>query len=59
MVNTKHLLAALESPGLTLEQVFKSTRVGVEAESMGAQVPWETSSLVGDFYFRISNRAGL
>ncbi|GFK95949.1 hypothetical protein NNJEOMEG_03822 [Fundidesulfovibrio magnetotacticus] len=48
---TKHLLEALRQPGLTIEQVFKRTREGVIAESQGGQVPWDHSSLRGDFYF--------
>jgi len=49
---TKHLLAALEQPGLKVEDVFKRVRVGVKQESNGLQTPWENTSLEGDFYFR-------
>lgn len=48
---TKHLLASLRQPGLNIEQVFKRTREGVITESNGEQVPWDHSSLRGDFYF--------
>lgn len=48
---TKHLLANLDVPGLNLEQVFKQTRAGVKQETSGRQVPWDTSSVVGEFYF--------
>lgn len=53
---TKHLMANLKVPGLTVEQVFKRTREGVETESqrdMGQrQSPREESSLKGgDMYF--------
>jgi TPR repeat protein len=37
-----------------LEDVFKRTRAAVRAESEGKQVPWENTSLEGDFFF---NRA--
>jgi hypothetical protein len=37
--------------GLPLEQVFKEVRKAVVAETNGDQVPWENSSLMGDFYF--------
>lgn len=50
-VYTKHLLANLNAPGLRVEDVFKRVRVGVTEESRGQQVPWENTSLVGDFYF--------
>ena len=48
---TKHLLAALATPNLAIEQVFKKVRVEVGRDTAGAQVPWEESSLMGDFYF--------
>ncbi|MBV8123617.1 MAG: caspase family protein, partial [Paucibacter sp.] len=49
---TKYLLINVKTPGLTLEQVFKRTREGVERESEGEQSPREESSLKGDeFYF--------
>ena len=49
---TAHLLNALQRPGLKVEDVFKQVRMGVLRDSMNRQVPWEASSLVGDFYFR-------
>ncbi len=48
---TKQLIANLSTPGLPVEQIFKRVRVDVMRASGGAQVPWENSSLVGDFYF--------
>ena len=48
---TQHLLTNLEKPGLSLEEVFKRVRLGVRLDSNGAQVPWENTSLEGDFYF--------
>ena len=48
---TKHLLKYMTQSGLSIEQVFKRVRVGVEEDSEGKQTPWETSSLRGDFYF--------
>lgn len=50
-VYTKHLLAHLNAPGLKVEDVFKRVRIGVSEESQGQQVPWENTSLTGDFYF--------
>ncbi|MBL8834306.1 MAG: caspase family protein [Rhodospirillales bacterium] len=49
---TQELLKALAQPGLKVEDVFKQVRVGVARASNGAQVPWEASSLTGDFYFQ-------
>jgi TPR repeat protein len=48
---THHLLEAMNVPGLTIEDVFKRVRVNVMADSQGQQVPWDNSSLSGDFYF--------
>ena len=48
---TRHLLAAMSMPGLSLEQVFKQVLVAVEQESGGGQIPWVASSLRGEFYF--------
>lgn len=48
---SKHLLANLRIPGLTLEQVFKRTRDSVERESAGGQSPREESSLKGEDFF--------
>jgi len=49
---TSHLLTALQRPGLKVEDVFKQVRMGVLRDSQNRQVPWEASSLIGDFYFR-------
>jgi len=51
---TKHLLQALKQPNVPIEQVFKQVRRKVMAETSGEQVPWENSSLVGDFYFTVA-----
>ncbi len=46
---TRHFVAHLKSPGLPIETVFKRTRAAVMEDSGGAQVPWESSSLVNEF----------
>lgn len=51
-VYTKHLLAQLRVPGLPIERLFKQVRVAVAQETQQQQVPWETSSLMGEFCFR-------
>jgi uncharacterized caspase-like protein len=48
---TGELLKHLQTPGLTIEQVFKRTRAGVMQSSNGAQIPAEYSRLVGDDIF--------
>ena len=48
---TRHLLTALNTPGLSLEQVFKQVLVAVEHDTGGSQIPWVASSLRGEFYF--------
>jgi len=48
---TSHLLRYLNTPGLKVEDVFKRTRVAVKQSSNGRQIPWESTSLEGDFYF--------
>lgn len=49
---TKHLLKNMKTPGLAVEQMFKQVRIGVMKESANKQVPWESSSLTGDFAFK-------
>ena len=48
---TQHLLANIERPGVSIEEVFKRVRLGVRLDSNGGQVPWESTSLEGDFTF--------
>ncbi|MFO1172728.1 MAG: caspase family protein [Hyphomicrobiaceae bacterium] len=48
---TTALVAALAEPSLKIEDVFKRVRQSVYASSGGQQVPWESSSILGDFYF--------
>lgn len=41
----------VKEPGLTIEQVFKNVRHRLNQDTLGKQVPWELSSLEGDFFF--------
>lgn len=50
-VYTKHLLMQLGVPGLTAHEMFMRVRLGVVEETGSKQVPWESSSLTGYFYF--------
>lgn len=48
---TGELLKVLNQPGLKVEDVFKRVRVNVAKATADQQLPWESSSLTGDFYF--------
>ena len=48
---TAKLLENMQIPGLKIEEVFKRVRVAVKKASQDRQVPWDSSSLTGDFYF--------
>ena len=51
---TEELLDALMVPGLSVEEVFKRVRGGVAKRTNDRQIPWESSSLVGEFVFHQS-----
>ena len=57
-VFTRNLAAQLRMPGVPIETVFKRVRMAVMRETHNAQVPWESSSLVGDFCLQ-PNAAGV
>jgi hypothetical protein len=48
---TEKLLKHMQTPGITVERMFKLVRKDVTRGSKKIQVPWESSSLMGDFYF--------
>ena len=48
---TAALIQYMKQPGLTIEHVFKSVRAKLRKETGGKQVPWELSSLQGEFFF--------
>lgn len=49
---TSELLNSMRTPGTRIEDVFKRVRIAVEAKSEGQQIPWESTSLIQEFYFR-------
>ncbi|HEU0014133.1 MAG TPA: caspase family protein [Longimicrobium sp.] len=51
---TSELLRHMRTPGVVVEQMHKQVRRSVSARSNGDQVPWESSSIMGDFYFNTS-----
>ena len=55
---TAALARAIGTPGLTIEQVFKQTRTDVLRTTGEKQIPWETSSITGEFYFVPGARGG-
>jgi hypothetical protein len=50
---TSALVDELAQPGLRLEDVFKRVGARVVGETKGSQTPWTSSSITGDFYFRL------
>jgi len=48
---TSALLKFITIPGLPIEKVFKSARQRLAQETKNKQIPWELSSLQGEFYF--------
>lgn len=49
---TEHLLEAIQEPGVPLDEVFNRVRERVYEASGNRQLPWTSSSVIGDFYFR-------
>jgi len=49
---TKYLIKEIKKPQ-PLESVFKNTRVAVMKESKEKQLPWTSSSVMGEFYFTV------
>ncbi len=48
---TQFLLEEMKKPTARIEDVFKRVRLNVRQQSQGRQIPWESTSLEGDFYF--------
>ncbi len=48
---TSVLAATMHKSNLAVEQMFKIVRREVMAQTDNTQIPWENSSLTGDFYF--------
>jgi hypothetical protein len=53
---TSHLLQQLRVNNQKIEDVLKNTRKAVAAASRQEQIPWDSSSLTGDFYFRAGDQ---
>ena len=55
---TAALAKQMLTPGIALEETFRDVRVKVLAETREQQIPWESSSLTGAFYFVAPGAAG-
>lgn len=49
---TAALARNMSVPNTPIEAVFKNVRIEVLEKTNGAQTPWDSSSLTGDFYFQ-------
>ncbi|HYF68090.1 MAG TPA: caspase family protein [Ohtaekwangia sp.] len=49
---TQELLKSMKKPGLTIEQVFKDVRANVLKLSDDKQNTWDSSNIIGEFYFK-------
>jgi len=48
---TSAILESIKIPGINILQIFQNVRSIVSEKSGGRQIPWESTSLTGDFYF--------
>jgi formylglycine-generating enzyme required for sulfatase activity len=48
---TAALTKAMQKPGIAIEEAFRDARVDVLNSTNREQIPWESSSLTGAFYF--------
>jgi len=53
---TSMLLKHIKTPGVEIKELFMQVRVDVMGASSKQQVPWESSSLTGPFYFVLDMR---
>lgn len=49
---TDNLLREMKTPEAKIEDIFKRVRLSVRRSSAGQQIPWESTSLEDDFYFK-------
>jgi uncharacterized caspase-like protein len=52
---TSAILESIKIPDVTILQMFQNVRSIVSQQSNKQQVPWESTSLTGDFYFLRTN----
>ena len=49
---TENMLKEMDGSFAKIEDIFKRVRLNVRLQSKGRQIPWESTSLEQDFYFR-------
>jgi hypothetical protein len=49
---TENMLKEMDTSFAKIEDIFKRVRLNVRLQSKGQQIPWESTSLEQDFYFR-------
>ena len=54
---TAHLLKHIKDPGIEVGRMLRKVRVDVLRETNEKQIPWDSSSLTGEFYFAGSGKA--
>jgi len=54
---TTALAREMKASGISVERMFKQVRIAVMGDTDDQQVPWESSSLTGDFYFAAAEEA--
>jgi len=52
-VFTEEFVKAVQAEGIEIDRVFRQVRASVMARTQEKQVPWTSSSLVGDFFFKM------
>lgn len=55
---TSAILESIRIPDVTILQMFQNVRSIVSKESNKQQIPWESTSLTGDFYFYQTGKVG-
>lgn len=53
---TTALLEYIDDPGLSVLEMFQKVRTYVRENSNGEQIPWESTSLEGNFYFKLNQK---
>jgi hypothetical protein len=53
---TAAILENIKIPDITILQMFQNVRAMVSEKSNKQQIPWESTSLTGDFYFKVENK---
>ncbi len=56
---TSAILKHIEKPGVSINDMMIAVRQDVLAESQGKQIPWEHSSLTGQYYFKAPVRVAV